>query len=892
MKVDKEKLIELTYPGRKKRKNYARLAGKAAVFAVCLALLGTGMVMQSMNDGESVSADALYDMRSADPAFTVQQLGWVESLSLSDEGDVSGGDITVLGNGGTRYAALDEYGVPRTEVSLQELYADYKTDWLSANTLKGMSLAGDGWSLKEAWFGRNAGSMNQSDFLVLDLGNADIGKTVLTNNPEHPGLSRAEGGFYVPDGDGGTVICLHDGDVVRLIFEPAESTYQAVVDMFDFDVTDDGWYASDDCFHPGEQKASSDASGTVYVDAMESGINQPGNYGGTGARLAFGADNIGTDLAYESLSGELDNLNVWNYDQRTETADTGVTRGLVSGVVADGGLEWAPGVSAPDLFGKTAPAGRTDYVNGEYGFSFAKSGNTRTLVTEGTGFWLLDGSKSAGTDGHDVLFGTDVWCYRSGDRAPMAFPGTGDGLAHDAFFGFRYTEDFQLSPGYTGPLGFFGYSDDDLWAFAVRLDGDGNVLPDTCVQAADLGGVHDPAGWYCNLWDKIEKVPYGGALQAWRLYVYWLDRDGLRSECRMRFDLPGISGGEARQTGRVVLEAADYASARGLDRTFVFDDGTHDRYVGILSDGTGMTILPGEEFTVPDGMSVEISGIPAGREYTLKETGAGHVWVSAGGAYEESGSVSCTAGIESKVSFLSSENAGALYVSVTADGDTPAGYFPVDVILDGMDGKEIPVMDGNGSPLGVRTVENGRIRLDIPADGSVVLYGLPDGTGFTVIPGKAPGRHPASGETFGSLIDGKAHAEIQYLEDELSGPDVGIQQSVTGDWGTADILLGTGSLLSYRITATNPNDVPMDVILEDTVPDGLEILSMFLPEGSTREGNTIRWEVTLNGNGSAELSFTCQVTAAGPAEFTNTAWAVTSDGAEYSSRTVKAEVPQ
>lgn len=907
MKVDKKKLAKLMADDRPK-KNYGPVVKGTACVTLCLALLGTGTVYRSLTMADRVSADALYGTVTANPSFRVQHMADMGTVDLQP-GD---GAVTVLTDwDGSHCVQLDDDGTVRMVTVRRVLYDEYTTDWLTTDSIAAASFLNsvngadtEGYVLKEVWFGKDGTSENQSDFLVLPVpsmdGHADLSRVVLTNNPLHPGLSKAEGGRYLPDGDGNYTICVQDGDVVRLVFGTEELLEYAGADVYDYDVSDGGYYESGDFFHMGTKQPTSrqqDEKGIIYVNAIEEGIHEDANYSGTGPKLAFGGDGIGTDLAGESFSDELDTLNVYNYKRQEETHGTGVTKGLAAGVREDGSLKWSDGIRHLDLFGRGAMDGRTDYVDGEYSLVFRQDGFSRTLAsvshdgtetvtgldrTMGSGFWILDGSPSSGTDGHDPLWGSSegsIQYYRSGDRAPASFAASEDGQDHDRFFGLAFTEGFTLSPGYTGALEFLGYSDDDLWVFAGQVDGDGRVMADTVIQVADLGGVHDGAAYHCDLWDKIDRIPYGGDAQDWRLFVYWLERDGVSADCYLNFTLPEPAITDVKETCSVTVEAIDYRSANDMARTFLFDDGTHDMYHATYSDGTEAVITSGQEFPIPGGLSVNIDGLTEGTPFTVEETGRLGVWHSGNDGFEEGSVFAGTVGDDMNMAFLSTDGTGMLTVTAQADGG-PEGGYAMRLTLQGAGTVEVSAMDGDNRPLGSRFTDgDGVLDLNIMAGGTLKLYGLPEDVSFLLEPQPVPGWHLSrilsdSAGTSGSHASGTLPARVtcRYEANETIDPGITMEQSVGGDWTRSGIVLGTGTLLSYRIKVTNPNDTPLGVTVTDTLPEGLTVVGSSLTDGCVEDGQELEWDLTLEPGSVKELSFTCQVDAEGTCTMENDAW--------------------
>ncbi len=926
MKADMSKLVDnYRPPTSKSGMPYRKWVSTAGALALCLSMIGGGMVWHGIRNNANASADEMYNEAEANPGFTVQHVGDV-TLPDIQAGD---GPVAVLTRMGGGYSTTpDEEGQVKFKTERVTLYSDYETDWLSVNSLElasflnGNGTESEGYVLKEVWFGKNPASNNQSDFLVLKVpekdGGADLSKVTLTNNPENPKLSATEGGYYRPDEAGNYTIGISDGDVIRLVFGEKEGWYYRDVDVFDYDVTDGGYYLEDDYFHKTDKHETSgqdEETGELYVDAMAKGINSADNYKGSGAKIAFGADKIGTDLSDESITGELNTPNIWNYEQQEKTSGTGATLGLVTGVGSDGSLKWADGVSAPALFGNGTAEGRTDYTDTSYYFTFARKGISRTLSAVesewgtaaedleklGAPFWILDDAPSCGTDGHDIIWGNgseNLLYYRSGDRAPEVLPELADGENHNSFFGFSCVEDFVVEPGYTGPLSFFGYSDDDLWAFAAQVDSTGNVIPDTCVQVADIGGVHDSAAYSCNLWDVIDRVPYGEEAQNWRLFIFWLERDGINAKCYLNFSLPEAGKADKRETRPVVVEASDYESVKGEKRTFVLGDGTNDLYKMTYDDGTVTNMAAGQEFEIPSGSFVSIDGLTMGKTFQVRETGRENVWHATGDGFEEGSTAECTVGHAHRVQFMSTVNPGTLTIAADGAGSPEGGYL-FNLKLEGVDETEIVAMDGYNNPLGSRfTDENGAMNITLAAGEILTLCNLPDGTDFILTPLNVPGWHVAEilldhASAQGSVVTGQfpAYVIYRYVENEVVNPSVLLEQSVTGDWGQDEILLGSGALLSYKITVTNPNDVPMDITVEDQVPEGLTIMQGSIGDMGLVNGQMIHWNIRIDGGKSVELSFTCQASGEGPAEYENSVRLMNGTEVMAESNTVKSKLP-
>ncbi|WP_300970733.1 Spy0128 family protein, partial [Faecalibaculum rodentium] len=339
----------------------------------------------------------------------------------------------------------------------------------------------------------------------------------------------------------------------------------------------------------------------TYGNTYQQGINSPSNYTGTGAKLAFGNSNTGSGLANETLkTGDVvNNINKTNGSVNA----LGSVFDLATGLNDDGTPAWNTGISAPDLFTtdetKTV-RGKTNYIN-QFGLRFNRSGGTYILedvTKKGTSgaysevssasnlssfrgldcnskviwsndFWPMDAADSYGTDGHDLKFGAGQTAGTYGAADPQnryfnrsssaanqgkgTLPIADSALDHNSYFGMSFTTDFYLDPGYSGPLRYYFYGDDDMFVFLSKVTTDdqgSETLTDT-VKVADVGGVHSSVGMYTNLWPYVnggKPIPYPdknmseadkkAQVQHYRLSVFYTERGASGSSCFMRLTVP------------------------------------------------------------------------------------------------------------------------------------------------------------------------------------------------------------------------------------------------------------------------------------------------------------------------------------------------------------------
>lgn len=287
----------------------------------------------------------------------------------------------------------------------------------------------------------------------------------------------------------------------------------------------------------------------VYVSGM-SGINSVSNYGDqSGAKLTFGNANtkVTERDAMWQKSYYINRRNRLIEEPKTDISFKGCTFGIAS-TIENGALVYSNGIAAPDLFGEKSGTtiGRYDYD--EHDLQFIRNGDTYTLSkVTGTGavnlekfwhpqakyasiwtndFWPMDNKK----DGQkDPMFGAgqqgDTELYfegADGENDREGNPVSDDAKKHNPYFGMKAQVSFTLPTGYTGPLEYLFYGDDDMWVFL-----DGKLV-------CDIGGIHSAVGEYVDLWNYIEKDDQN----PHTLTFYYTERGASGSTCWIQFTLP------------------------------------------------------------------------------------------------------------------------------------------------------------------------------------------------------------------------------------------------------------------------------------------------------------------------------------------------------------------
>lgn len=496
----------------------------------------------------------------------------------------------------------------------------------------------DGYNLTEIWVlkeGLSPISTNEKDFNVYRLSDFPSFKSLhdlhLTTNPDKAG----------PD-----TILIKSGTTVRFVYEPVKTEETKQVNFYDYDITDGQLYTmpgntGNTQIIPSQLKPGptslQDTLPFVYTTNLKQGINHDDNYHSSGSKLAFGNANTSTGRQNERWN----NLTLNQYN-RSPSVYKGCTFGLVEGVAGNAITGYypvyAPGVSAPYLFNQGSAIGKTVYRNvpltyDKLGDSFTltsvggtntknldrfnhpKTGNTTYTNIWTNNFWPMDDFPSYGTDGHDIKWGdytkqkTRMFlqsvtpAYNDYNYAQY-FTNSDDGMDHNAFFGMNFTINFTVPAGYTGPLDYCFFGDDDMWVF----------LDDQLV--IDIGGVHSSVGEYANLWDYLDESSTEATDH--QLTIFYTERGASGSTCWMTFNLPQVQfASETRDDDEGSLELTKEA-------TGMADPDTFYEFEVELFDADGN--VPKDDFTYkrldPDG---NIFG------YGLIENGKGSFSIRSGG---------------------------------------------------------------------------------------------------------------------------------------------------------------------------------------------------------------------------------------------------------------------
>lgn len=486
-------------------------------------------------------------------------------------------------------------------------------------------------------------------------------------------------------------IYVSDNCTIRLVFEPKtiSETTNVPTNFYDYDITDG--------------KDKNDKYWVNEAWGHGKGINSDDNYEkGEDGKI------VGTQYAFgngdSSIITGLGDLR-WNGNELNKANTNGkgyqnCTFGLA--IKADGNtVTFANGVNAPDLFGEEVAKGKICYgrEKGKNELGFTQYGDTYTLdfaKVDGNSignlsllgnvqnykhvwtnnFWPMD---AVSNNAKDPKYGNNqpqYWCYNgSGGTENRTFNKSDDGEDRNSFFGMNFSVEFTLTDGYTGPLEYLFFGDDDMWVF---LDGQ---------LVCDIGGVHSSVGEIVNLWDYVER-PAEGEEKTHRLDFFYTERGAYGSTCWMQYTLPSVQEvGQALTSGKygsltfekLVNNQIMDGGLSGTDgkpgqdntqETFLFsikltddagkplssgfkylkydaegklqsipiykDDGTIDTSQdnglipgggsegegeGEEGDGKGPALFNGAYFTLKKGEKIEVPSLPRGTKYIIAEEG-------------------------------------------------------------------------------------------------------------------------------------------------------------------------------------------------------------------------------------------------------------------------------
>ncbi|MCI8430764.1 MAG: fibro-slime domain-containing protein [Lachnospiraceae bacterium] len=511
-----------------------------------------------------------------------------------------------------------------------------------------------------------ADSEEKEDWTFVDEKTGETGKLTFLNDSTKEDEARAQG--LIP-------ITITKDTVIRLVGRSNDDeniNYPAR--FYDYDITNG---------NPVEKNKE--------WDRVFTGINSLNNYqnknknDSTVVRYGFGNNNCGNTglqnvywpAGHANYSG-----NYTNYINRARTKTDGKSSlksiiekcsfGLTESSLSNG----YPVIKAdaPDLFNPQAKVeGRTEVAGRSLNFS--RDGDTYTLTSvTGSGacannlnqfqlsadaaygtkdesigfpgdpvftnqFWPMDNAPTFGDtkNGHDPKFGTDAQYTSYGLNA------SDDKQEHNSFFGMTFDVEFNLTTDYVGPLNYYFFGDDDMWVFLEYPNGSTKLI-------CDIGGVHQAAGEYVDLWNYIQKPEDNKTLESdktqvtekYKLKFFYTERGASGSTCWMQFTLPSVNAvpvidytGNVKSSLTLGKKVEGEPTNERFDFTIKFDGSadniklnTYPYEIRKTTDGT--TEEPGElvesgdirsggTFKLGDGETIKVFNLPDGTTYKIEE---------------------------------------------------------------------------------------------------------------------------------------------------------------------------------------------------------------------------------------------------------------------------------
>ncbi len=617
---------------------------------------------------------------TANPVFTVQYYANIEvvadtgtkSLNIIDTTEKNlpknGGDYTAgllyLNDTNEQNSNLNNYKTLATKKEQTEVYKSQSYEYIYAPNL--------------SYFNR---LYENDNYNIIEVNvSTDGGENFVSYLPESVHFTNRKE-TADEDTSKNTVFLdsSKDNIVIRLVYNATEAEYNNTVSFYDYDISSGVYYTNQACTNEvsSDLYGSYDDTDKIFLDTGEEGINHNDNYviGNGTVKLAFGNENCGTGLgSNQILVSNGDNLiNGYNRNNKfipasntSGTWNNGCTFELTTGLNADGTLIYHDDIIAAPLFNEenVGVKGKTIY-NDNYELTFDRTGDTYTLsavyntVTKNNvlsnldvfgnpasythiwtnNFWPMDGVRSHGTKGHDVIFGSNVTQdLRNHKDTPTTYVGgtddktlpvSDDGVHHNSFFGMHFKVDFELTPDYIGPLEYYFFGDDDMWVYlSVKgKEADAELI-------CDIGGVHSAVGEYVNLWDYIDKYNRTDDV-TYTLHFFYTERGASGSTCFMRFTLPSVSCEEPQRGVGVLKIEKDVQSPfnTNTDQDVTFNIHFTDESGNSLKDdycyekysaddeliGKNILIHDGDVFTLKDGQYIIVRYLPLGTNYRIEE---------------------------------------------------------------------------------------------------------------------------------------------------------------------------------------------------------------------------------------------------------------------------------
>ncbi len=495
------------------------------------------------------------------------------------------------------------------------------------------------WVLQDTSKEENKGKVNSFDKSDWTVYSGDLLKQIsFTNNANMAGDNR---------------ILIKEDTVIRLVGKTNREYKDYPTLFFDYDITNGS--------------ASAEDENRVY----RKGINSKENYSSNTSPLyGFGNGNNTsgiTGLANDKLDGHYINQAVQPGGKTTAIIRDKCAYELVEDSLSGG----YPAIraNAPDLFNPTAELQGREVIPGR-ALTFERNGDTYTLIAvAGSGnhatnlnqfqkgdkawaagvkdedkdqiwtnqFWPMDNASTFGASGHDPKFGTEA------QKATTGLIYADDRQEHNSFFGMSFEVDFELTDDYVGPLNYYFFGDDDMWVFLEDSKGNTQLI-------CDIGGVHQAAGEYVDLWNYIQKPTdedatnksdtEAGRIKKYKLKFFYTERGASGSTCWMQFTLPSVNAvpvpdytGNVKSTLTVKKEIDGEVPEELLNEKFDFkitfekdnNEGVgYNTYPYEIKNADGTIadkgdIYSGGTFKLSHNQTIEVFNLPDDTKYTITE---------------------------------------------------------------------------------------------------------------------------------------------------------------------------------------------------------------------------------------------------------------------------------
>ncbi|MCI8422104.1 MAG: fibro-slime domain-containing protein [Lawsonibacter sp.] len=549
---------------------------------------------------------------------------------IDTSAEKNGGSAKLPDNNGRDKVNLTYFNIVNnrleTENKLTRVYLEENTHFF--NPQKGLTIDdmdslkqanNDNYALKELWV------LNQPEGVEITDEYKENPDNWTVYNP--PTVSFTNN----PDAADESTICITEGTVFRMVYDPATKGHTNAAAFYDYDITN----------------GVKDANGKYNAESQGINSNTTGN---DGTRLAFGNQNAGTDygtIKWGSNYPNKRNNPTWNpmgdegtFDATKDRGYQGCTFKLVTGY-ADGKPVFDSELDAPNLFLGGAD-GKTSYGGS---LNFAQQGDTFTLQSV-----TVDGHTRGNLDtfrhpqSYKYIWTNNFWPMDdvTGKRADPNFgakgntpattkgalPESDDGGNHNAYFGMNFSVKFQLAKEYVGPLEYYFYGDDDMWVF---LDG-----PDGIQMVCDIGGVHSSVGEYVNLWDYIPMEGRPDGYKEYTLHFFYTERGASGSTCWMQYTLPKITQvtppvqPNPEESPLVIQKLETGLEAGNMGETeytfYLTLSNTTSTWQANRYDASGkeigqISLAPGaaNEFKLKHGESLKVMGLTSGIGYSVRE---------------------------------------------------------------------------------------------------------------------------------------------------------------------------------------------------------------------------------------------------------------------------------